>query len=144
MVRFIRRMALSTFPSSTTTPTYDRFFCADEVMKLLFCNTVRVVVVDAGERRGVVWRKALKQEEKDFKPEGFKNACNNGKEEEDDDDDLKESDESALSLPLFKHDDDDDDDDDDDESTLEKTFARRNILYLNLFFFVVCFLWEQK
>ena len=139
MVRFIRRMALSTFPSSTTTPTYDRFFCADEVMKLLFCNTVRVVVVDAGERRGVVWRKALKQEEKDFKPEGFKNACNNGK--EDDDDDLKEYDESALSLPLFKH---DDDDDDDDESTLEKTFARRNILYLNLFFFVVCFLWEQK
>ena len=102
-------------------------------MKLLFCNTVRVVVVDAEERRGVVWRKALKQEEKDFKPEGFKNACNNGKEEEDDDD-LKESDESALSLPLFKH----DDDDDDDESTLEKTFARRNILYLNLFFFV-CF-----
>ena len=106
--------------------------------KLLFCNTVRVVVVDAGERRGVVWRKALKQEEKDFKPEGFKNACNNGKEEEDDDD-LKESDESALPLPLFKR-----DDDDDDESTLEKTFARRNILYLNLFFFVVCFLWEQK
>ena len=143
MVRFIRRMALSTFPSSTTTPTYDRFFCADEMKKLLFCNTVRVVVVDAGERRGVVWRKALKQEEKDFKPEGFKNACNNGKEEEDDDD-LKESDESALPLPLFKHDDDDDDDDDDDESTLEKTFARRNILYLNLFFFVVCFLWEQK
>ena len=141
MVRFIRRMALSTFPSSTTTPTYDRFFCADEMMKLLFCNTVRVVVVvDAGERRGVVWRKALKQEEKDFKPEGFKNACNNGKEEEDDDD-LKESDESALPLPLFKR---DDDDDDDDESTLEKTFARRNILYLNLFFFVVCFLWEQK
>ena len=139
MVRFIRRMALSTFPSSTTTPTYDRFFCADEVMELLFCNTVRVVVVDAGERRGVVWRKALKQEEKDFKPEGFKNACNNGKEEEDDDD-LKESDESALPLPLFKH----DDDDDDDESTLEKTFARRNIVYLNLFFFVVCFLWEQK
>ena len=137
MVRFIRRMALSTFPSSTTTPTYDRFFCADEMMKSLFCN-VRVVV-DAEERRGVVWRKAL-QEEKDFK-EGFKNACN-GKEEEDDDDDddLKESDESALSLPLFKH----DDDDDDDESTLEKTFARRNILYLNLFFFVVCFLWEQK
>ena len=42
--------------------------------------------------------------------------------------------ESALSLPLFKHDDenddDDDDDDDDDESTLEKTFARRNIIYL--------------
>ena len=144
MVRFIRRMALSTFPSSTTTPTYDRFFCADEMMKLLFCNTVRVVVVDAGERRGVVWRKALKQEDKDFKPEGFKNACNNGK-EDDDDDDLKECDESALSLPLFnKHDDDDDDDDDDDESTLEKTFARRNILYLNLFFFVVCFLWEQK
>ena len=101
-------------------------------MKLLFCNTVRVVVVDAEERRGVVWRKALKQEEKDFKPEGFKNACNNGKEEEDDDD-LKESDESALPLPLFKR-----DDDDDDESTLEKTFARRNILYLNLFFFV-CF-----
>ena len=107
-------------------------------MKLLFCNTVRVVVVDAEERRDVVWRKALKQEEKDFKPEGFKNACNNGKEEEDDDD-LKESDESALPLPLFKR-----DDDDDDESTLEKTFARRNILYLNLFFFVVCFLWEQK
>jgi hypothetical protein len=53
---------------------------------------------------------------------------------------LKESDESALPLPLFKHDEDDDDDDDDDESTLEKTFARRNILYLNLFFFVVCFL----
>jgi hypothetical protein len=53
---------------------------------------------------------------------------------------LKESDESALPLPLFKRDDDDDDDDDDDESTLEKTFARRNILYLNLFFFVVCFL----
>ena len=102
-------------------------------MKLLFCNTVRVVVVDAEERRDVVWRKALKQEEKDFK-EGLKNACN-GK-EDDDDDDLKESDESALSLPLFKHDDDDDDDDDDDESTLEKTFARRNILYLNLFFFV--------
>jgi hypothetical protein len=53
---------------------------------------------------------------------------------------LKESDESALPLPLFKHDEDDDDDDDDDESTLEKTFALRNILYLNLFFFVVCFL----
>ena len=142
MVRFIRRMALSTFPSSTTTPTYDRFFCADEMKKLLFCNTVRVVVVDAEERRDVVWRKAaLKQEEKDFK-EGFKNA-RNGKEDDDDDDDLNES---ALSLPLFKHDedDDDDDDDDDDESTLEKTFARRNILYLNLFFFVVCFLWEQK
>ena len=138
MVRFILRMALSTFPSSTTTPTYDRFFCADEMKKLLFCNTVRVVVVDAGERRGVVWRKALKQEEKDFKPEGFKNACNNGKEEEDDDD-LKESDESALPLPLFKR-----DDDDDDESTLEKTFARRNILYLNLFFFVVCVFCENK
>ena len=136
MVRFIRRMALSTFPSSTTTPTYDRFFCADEMMKLLFCNNVRVVVVvDAEERRGVVWRKAL-QEEKVFK-EGFKSA-RNGKEEEDDDDDdddLKECDESALSLPLFKHDDDDEDDDeddDDDESILEKTFARRNIIYLNL------------
>ena len=84
MVRFILRMALSTFPSSTTTPTYDRFFCADEVMKLLFCNTVRVVVVDAEERRGVVWRKALKQEEKDFK-DALKNACN-GKEDHDDDD----------------------------------------------------------
>ena len=125
MVRFIRRMALSTFPSSTTTPTYDRFFCADEVMKLFFCNCVRVVVVDAEERRDVVWRKAaLKQEEKDFK-EGFKNACD-GKEDDDDDDDLNES---ALSLPLFKHD-DDDEDDDEDESILEKTFARRNIIYL--------------
>ena len=110
-------------------------------MKLLFCNCVRVVVVDAEERRDVVWRKAaLKQEEKDFKPEGFKNACD-GKEDDDDDDDLNES---ALSVPLFNKHDDDDDDDDDDESTLEKTFARRNILYLNLFFFVVCFLWEQK
>jgi len=61
--------------------------------------------------------------------EGFKNAFN-GKEEEEDD--LKESDESALSLPLFMHDDEEDEEDDDDESTLEKIFARRNILYLNL------------
>ena len=111
-------------------------------MKLLFCNCVRVVVVDAEERRDVVWRKAAlnPQEEKDFK-EGFKNARCDGKEDDDDDDDLNES---ALSLPLFKHDDDDydhddDDDDDDDESTLEKTFARRNISLL-----LCVFLWEQK
>lgn len=133
MVRFIRRMALSTFPSSTTTPTYDRFFCADEMMMLLFCNNVRVVV-DAEERRGVVWRKALQVEKEE---EGFKNAFN-GKEEEEDD--LKESDESALSLPLFMHDDEEDEEDDDDESTLEKIFARRNILLIkSLFFFFVCF-----
>ena len=50
--------------------------------------------------------------------------------DDDDDDDLKECDESALSLPLFNKHDDDDDDDDDDESILEKTFARRNIIYL--------------
>ena len=60
---------------------------------------------------------------------------------------MKESDESALSLPLFKHDDEDedeDDDDDDDESTLEKIFARRNIILKSLFFFFVSFCENTK
>jgi hypothetical protein len=51
MVRFNRRIALSTFPSSTTTPTYDRF-CGDDALLLLLllnnvCFLVFVVVDDS-------------------------------------------------------------------------------------------------
>jgi len=44
MVRFNRRIALSTFPSSTTTPTYDRFCGNDALILLLLLNNVCFLV----------------------------------------------------------------------------------------------------